>query len=232
MKKNGAGFNRGIIKILSLLIVFSSLLLSCSTHQERKDLKEAYNRLIGPLIEYLEGKYVDKMIVKDNITINKDGVVTFYASPEDNDEIEFRIDDCGQMGFSDEYLKCYAEWEAKTIISPIIKKYCNDFYCYTILTIRFADIDVLEDYYMENKKHLNWQEHFGKLNFAGIRIYGFDENRVEQNIVDPLLSDLLKLDFIIERVTFYLYKNERDKETAITYYYEYKDEEYQLREKE
>lgn len=180
------------------------------------------------------------MIIKDKILFSdKDGGAILFASPENNDEIEFRIYDYGaginyknggwnEWPFWDEYLESYAEWEAESIIKPIIEKYCNDFYCYTILTYNSNDIGSVRDYYMTNKRHLSWhdEDHFEALQTACIRLYEYDEGTVEQNIIEPILSDLLELDFVIENVTFYLYANESEKISTKTY--DYKDGAFQF----
>lgn len=222
------GCLKAVIIVLMTLDVFVGLFITYINENHMREV-EAYNRLIEPMTEYLDNKYIEKMVINEKEFLDYDGARALYASPQNNDEIKFRVFNTWR-GFEDEYCQRYAEWEAKCIITPIVEKYCDNFYCYTILTIRFDDIDFLSEYYVANKEHLNWQNYFGKLEFVGIQLYQYDESMAKQNIIDPILSELLKLDFIINSVTFYMYENEGDKDASVTYYYEYDNEEFLPRE--
>lgn len=226
---------KGWFIVILIVIVFINVFIFYNTYNYDKYKEETYNRLLGPVAEYLQSKYDEKMTIKDEFSFTE-GVATFFATPVNNSEIEFKIIDWGDSrgGFRDDYLESYAEWEAECIIDSVVEKYCNNFICYTILTltVRFAEVGMLEEYYMEYKEHLDWQEYFGKLYFAGIRIHGYDENLVKQNVIEPVLSDLIKLDFVIENVTFYLYEKEGDQNESTTYQYQYKSGEFHLIEKE
>ena len=215
------------------ILVFITLFVLFIKHDNKIELNEKYNELTEPVTEYLESKYIEEMIIKEGVTLYDDAY-SLFAYPKNNPEIEFRAIDWGRdIVFKDDYLESYSEWEAKTIIDSIVKNYFTSYYCYTILTYEQKTKDILLEYYNTNKRHLSWQDgnHLDELQFAGIRLYGSDENLVEKNVMEPVLSDVLKLDFIVQRVTFYLYENEEEKGAIKSYIYEYKDGEYHLRSK-
>ncbi|MGL5437829.1 MAG: hypothetical protein ACRDBO_21010 [Lachnospiraceae bacterium] len=232
MTKKRKGLIGCLIIIVSIFAIIS-IFVSYNDFEKKGRLEREYNRLIGPVAEYLENKYEERMILNDQILLGKDGVTVLIATPVNNSEVRFRIIDWGESrgGFRDDYLASHAEWEAKCIIDSIIERYCSNFQCSTILTFidRMTGTGVLEEYYMENKEHLDWQSHFGKLESVVISCYEYEDSFVEQNIIEPTLSELLKLDFLINRVTFYLYESEGDKEAEITYHYEYENGDFQLR---
>lgn len=216
----------GIVAVV-FFIVFDSM---NTTHQHKVELKRRYDELIGPATEYVESKYDEKIIFEDGLVLI-DGAGAFNAYPENNKEIRFRIIEwSNEKGFRDDYLERCAGWEASTIIDSIVKKYAADYSCYAGLDTSEETTDALLDFYTTNKRHLSWsdQEHFKELGVVDIRLYGYDESTLEKTMFEPILSDILSLDFTTETVIFKLYKNEGDKKAAEKYFYEYQEGEYHL----
>jgi len=232
LKNKFTGIKIFVICIIGIVILVICFILKIK-HDNNVSLNTKYNELLVHITEYLELRYLEKMVIKEGVVVLVDDAYSLEAHPENNPEIVFRISDWKERGFKEDYLVVYAEWEGKTVVDDIVKNYSTNYYCHTTVNHSQEIRDILLDFYTKNKRHLSWYDngHLKELSNINIKLYDYNEDAIEKNVMESILSDILNLDFIAETVYFHLYENEDEKKESKSYIYEYEDGEYHLRNK-
>lgn len=208
-----------IFIILICLIIIFIVIISINSDIK---LNTQLEILLGPAKEYLKAKYFENMIIVEEKITYYDSIYTIYAYPQNNEDVQFTVRYLENDSiFIDDYFERYSEWEAATIIDSILSNFVSNHGCRTVMYFTDNLKDELYAYNNLNGRPLSWydEQHFDSLSYVHIEIYDSNDTIEEENFIEPALSSIENLNFLIERVKIEIYKNVGDSEPLKEYNY-------------